>query len=663
MYVENLKQLQQSVGYGTVGTHGTLGYEGLHVKVRQNRYEHTLSAHAPSRLVFELDGRFDEFSAQVAINDDVASQNTSADFVVYADDQVVAVVPSVRAGDAPRPVQAIIRGSQRLILVVYTTQWQFCHSVWLDPEVQTYPPEITSLEWRDALSRVKVQKPLSTPQMEFCIATVASQGYAHLLDDLLGSLHALDIFDDTAVVVFNVDSDPECTRVIEKYRVENIASVSLTRKNQTLKSVLYSIGSLVNANKYICLDVDMLVLDDIRRVFDALDAHPPDTILIARDAFMKGGSLSHQLCTHYRGQTSDIALLLGRASGESDNNFIVNDGFFAGTRRALLGIESVIRNMTHAVGWMDYYPDHNWRNQFIFNLALAYLRCPVELDTRYNLQIHMHDVDFRLLAGRPQAIWHGRPVHVVHFVAGDATNIRNGAAVLHRENFDEAHHDRRSCLFRTRSLAYHAGEYPGKHIALRQGCAAARWAGRAYEECPTGSAPSAPLGHFRAAWRGRLFQPLGPRRLGGCLRPAGERLAGRTRVARLSVSRPRGGSAQWAGRPVDEPCLERAGRFSACRRQAGHDFLYCPASCSSLRFDLAPPRTPVQPGRFLLRCPPGGRRRHRRGGRRLWAGPVLGDGLQHPGCPVRLAWGLGLRGLCLSLSIQQKAGTSRASLF
>lgn len=414
MYLDQLTVMEQAVGYGDLGTHGALGYDERTVSVQGRPYPHALSAHAPSRLVLDCDGSFHEFHCKVALNDDVALKGSAADFLVYADDRVVGAAPSVRAGDPPRELTANISGAQRLTLATQTTEWASCHTVWLDPEVMTCAPG-ASLEWSDALTRVQTEAPLVPIRAEHCIATVVSAGYAHLLDGLLASLRAQKLFSDTLIVVFNLGNDAKCAEVIAKYGAHGIPCRINARCNAAIKSVLYSVASLIDARDYICLDADMLVLGDLCGIFQAIEAHAPDSILIVRDAFLTSGNLLTQLREHYRGQVTDLNVLLGRVQDEGNYGLIVNDGLFAGSRRALLGVDNLIRNMSNAAAWVDHYPDHGWRNQFVFNLALARLRCAVELDTRYNLQLHMHDAQPLTDGPRLQALWRGRKAHVLHF--------------------------------------------------------------------------------------------------------------------------------------------------------------------------------------------------------------------------------------------------------
>ena len=89
---------------------------------------------------------------------------------------------------------------------------------------------------------------------------------------------------------------------------------------------------------------------------------------------------------------------------------------FAGTAAALCAVDGVIRRMPQAIAWMEERRRMCWwRNQFIFNLALAQLHCGVEVDGGYNVQLHTKDVQVAGEGRGVQVSWQGRPVRVLHF--------------------------------------------------------------------------------------------------------------------------------------------------------------------------------------------------------------------------------------------------------
>lgn len=419
IYLDSLPPLDVQVGYGALGLRGELGYEGKAVSVGRRAYAHALSTHPPARLVFDLGGRFREFSAQVALNDDAAAGSSYADFLVVADGRPVAAAPRVTAGEPPRPLSASVAGARRLELLVSTTRWRHSHAVWLDPRVSEGEAAAPRLALRDCLARVEIGPPAEPLRARRAVATVVSPGFESLLDDMLGSLGAHGNCQDALLVVFGVDADDSCRRVATKHGARFVECRRRAVVNPTVKSVLYSAARVVEAESFLCLDSDMLVLGDLRPVFAALEACPPGSILACREA---NGSeetrLAEALSVVYKGGGADIARVAGRDGGEGDYALVVNDGLFAGGRAALLALDSLVRGWEGAAAWVDEREDVWWRNQFVFNLALARLRCGVELSPVYNVQLNSQDVEPSLAGGRARATWRGQEARVLHFNGG-----------------------------------------------------------------------------------------------------------------------------------------------------------------------------------------------------------------------------------------------------
>ena len=136
-----------------------------------------------------------------------------------------------------------------------------------------------------------------------------------------------------------------------------------------------------------------------------LDACPAGSILVCREGNARGyRDLNHALTTTYGGRPNDVHRLLGTYDAEPAYPLVVNDGLFAGSRNALLAVDGVIAGMREAEAWLAERPDISWRNQFIFNLALARLDCGVPLDSTYNVQLHVHDVELCWGGGRIEAL-------------------------------------------------------------------------------------------------------------------------------------------------------------------------------------------------------------------------------------------------------------------
>jgi predicted O-methyltransferase YrrM len=414
-YLDEFPPLASTVGYGTFGRGGDLGYEGKSVIVQGRRHHHALSSHAPARLLFRLGGAYTTFRCAVGFNDDVRPNVSHCDFAVVVDGRQACNPVHVVAGMAPKDLIADITGAQLLELIVTTSHWEHCHSVWLDPIVDCSPmaaPERVL----DCLGRAEIVVPAVRPRATRCIATVATGSFAALLDDMLGSLRANADCEDALLVVFSLHDEERCRRVADKYGATVIPCIPCARLSVNIKAVLYSVARVVDAEHYLCLDADMLVLRDLRPVFAALDACPAGSVLVCREGNNNGyRDLNHALTTTYGGRLGDVRRLLGNVNREGEYPVVVNDGLFAGSRTALLAVDAVIAGMPEAQAWLAERPDIGWRNQFIFNLALARLDCAALLDSTYNVQLHVHDIDLRWSGGRIEASWNGAAVRVVHF--------------------------------------------------------------------------------------------------------------------------------------------------------------------------------------------------------------------------------------------------------
>lgn len=412
MYLDNLVPFFSTVGWGTVGCHGELGYDRKRVTVGGQTYTHALSAHAPARLMFDIAGRYTGFHSRVAINDDVPGGWAQADFHVLADGQRVAMVEGVTAGAGAYGIAADITGARTLELMVRAPHRDYAHTVWLEPYLEPHPHAATT--FLDCLGRAEIELQPIAPAAR-CIATVVTPGFEAMLADMLGSLHANGGCVDAAVLVFVVGTSETCDAVAARYGATIVRCRSVSKAGTAIKSILYSIAHVIEARHYICLDADMLIASSLEPLFAALEVLPKQSILACRDCNSDVyQNLRHVLEANYGGNDRDAALL-ELTEAECAYPLVVNDGLFAGSRAALLSLDSTIRGIPHAAQWMDARDQAPLRNQFLFNLALARLGTGVRIDDTWNLQLHAQDADWDRSTSRASAAWNGRPAHILHF--------------------------------------------------------------------------------------------------------------------------------------------------------------------------------------------------------------------------------------------------------
>jgi predicted O-methyltransferase YrrM len=413
VYLDLLPPLHVRVGYGQLGMKGSLGYEGKRVSVQYRDYFHAVSAHPPSSLLFHLGGQFSSFRSEVALNDDVAHSGAHADFIALVDGIQAASATYVKAGNPPSCLIADVTGAQLLELVVQTTRWDCCHAVWLNPSLESSAAAPAPSILVDCLLRAEVTPPAPASRVKRCIATVVSPGFEALADDMLASLYANGNCQDALLVLFMLNTSSECVRLAAKYKALPVSCRSRAPVNPMSKALMYSIARVVDAEQYICLDADMIILGSLEPIFAALEACPEGSILAAREGNGTGvQTLEQAFFNVYGGSEADSRLLI--TGDEGSYPLVVNDGIFAGSRSALLALDGVIRSLNGSAAWIDHRHDIWWRNQLIFNLALAKLRCGVELDGSYNVQLHVQDVDIERTDNCMRATWRGRSVRILH---------------------------------------------------------------------------------------------------------------------------------------------------------------------------------------------------------------------------------------------------------
>lgn len=375
---------EAAVGYGALGTGGELGYESRTVEIGGRQLSHSLSAHGPSRLEFDLGADFRELRCRVAINDDVPAGATAADFLVLGDGRPLAIAAGVRPQQAPRWLTADVTGVRRLELVVRPQRWDWCHAVWVDPVLAALTTGAQPDPVVDSLGRAEIRIPEGLPAAELCVATVGSPGYESWLDDLLGSIRSRGRLGDALLAVFFFGKSPTIAAIAEKHGAFVVPCFELLPVTAASKAVLYSVARVIRAEKYLCLDADLLVLDDLRPLVDTLNSVAPDAILAGRDATMVC-PLERQLTLQYGGQASDLSrLVAGDATYAARSPLVVSDRMFAGSQLALNGLDHQLRSFVDAIDWVDRRRSAKpARSRFVFNLALAQSGSLVELAPRY----------------------------------------------------------------------------------------------------------------------------------------------------------------------------------------------------------------------------------------------------------------------------------------
>jgi hypothetical protein len=416
MYLDTLIPSEYKVGHGGIGRRGGMGYPIL-LSVNESFFEHSISAHPNSKLKFELHGGFYLLSCHAALNDS-SIEGSEANFFIYADGILVGAATNVRKGCAPRFIEARIYNPKKIELIIESDNPDGCHAIWIDPVLHTS----ASSTMVAALNRVHILVPQKIKKVKRCICTVADDSMADMLNNFLASLYKYGNVRDCHVVVMTEEKSVLVPQICRKFGADTIEIKRVVNDaNIWIKTAVYSIAHVVCADQYLIFDADMLVIGDVRNLFNTMDSCNDLAILAARENWISKQTsvedILDNLVEPYGGQqgTSDF---LNLSQKDKSLKFVVNGGIFGGSRKSMLALDNMMRSMMPVgIVWMDQRIDLPWREQAIFNAAIAKMGCVNEIDEKYNtqlmkepenLQIHMSESDIIASANK-------KTINILHF--------------------------------------------------------------------------------------------------------------------------------------------------------------------------------------------------------------------------------------------------------
>lgn len=409
-----------SVGYGDVGFGGKIGFADLYISVANRYYPNAIGAHAPSKLTFALPQGMQGFSAYVALND-TSEPGAVADFLVYADNELIAATHSVRPGESPRLIEGELYGSKKVHLVANTTHWPGCHTTWIDPIViRQETPSITGV-----LGDIDVPLESSIDYCDTCIAVIVTDGYESMAEAMLGSLWDNGGCRDASILIITDSGNTSCQHLASKFNAIVKHIHRIPKDTYIIKSIAYSVARMIRASNYIILDVDMIVTNSLNPLLSSIGVVPSSHILICKEQEGQSQSvLSSGIDTYahpYFGKPGDLANLKVTQQ-MSQHCPVFNGGVMAGTREAFFGLESAMRDLMPFSGYWEkqevYIPDSTrvkWREQGVMNASLARTGKWSELSGIYNCQLAVSNHPFEIIQGAPSASIENQQATIIHF--------------------------------------------------------------------------------------------------------------------------------------------------------------------------------------------------------------------------------------------------------
>lgn len=415
MYLDSLPMISGATGRGKPGLGGKLGYKGLHLRVYRVKQDRSIGAHAPSSLVFDIGGNYDLFTCMAALNDSAFGPNRrpAATFQVLADGVVAATASNVHGG-APVSLIANIQGVRRLELRVPSAGLEpdNCHSVWLNPQVNTWP----TAGLLDPIGQVRIHRPQSPIVADRCVVVMSSPGYARWLDIFLNSLRENGNCADAAVIVFRVDADSETDAVIAAHGAHTVPCTSLVPRSSTIRPAVFAVGAAARYNSAIIAETDMIVLQDISALWSAIAVCADPMLFVAREQHRDTPyRLDEFFWPIFLGTPEELDRF-GVTERERAYDLQISGGLIAGSAEAVAGLDAAMRQfLPYSRRWVQSRRDVPAREMFLINLAMARLNNAVRIKPSYNTQL-FNGVEKQISgAPTPQFEANGEPVKVLHF--------------------------------------------------------------------------------------------------------------------------------------------------------------------------------------------------------------------------------------------------------
>lgn len=414
MFLDQREPSSTKIQYGHIGYRGFLGYENLHSVVGGTFYNRCISPHPPSKLEYRFEKPINFFDAWVGLADS-SSPLVSANFLVRADGILVAVAENVSVASGAVHLEVPLFQAHVIELVIEAEQEIFCHALWLNPQVH-YTPDITL---RNPLGGVSIDLPVSQEIAEKCITVIISPGYESYVDNMLGSLYVNGNCKDATILLMAIDKNELMEDIARKYGAVIIGCSTGDKSRFTMKNATYMAPYIVYADYYIYLDGDMIILSELNPIFNNIASLSPKNIYACLEYGVPSNKTLGDLLIsneHPYYALPEDADFLKMTPIEKASKQVINGGVIAGSRRAMLGLETTMKAMMpQSAIWESVNPDVKWREQAIINIAAIRHGGLVILRPTLNVQL-LHATDTAIHAeGKLFAVYGDAPVDILHF--------------------------------------------------------------------------------------------------------------------------------------------------------------------------------------------------------------------------------------------------------
>lgn len=226
------------------------------------------------------------------------------------------------------------------------------------------------IEWKTN-NFSKSQSKMIDGYLDKVIVMMSDERGNNWLRKSLESIKANVNLKDVNLAIFNLNNSKKVKKICEENNAIEVDVKADTKRMMLCKGSLYSIGNIVLAEKYLFIDIDTIILEDISILLSKIDIN--SGINICQEGGIHGKkNLSNLLSnnqTPYFSSEQDCKELVPYIT----NQTAINAGIYSGDRKSILQLESKIIQMEYmGLRYIESSKRIDWREQAVFNVALSH---------------------------------------------------------------------------------------------------------------------------------------------------------------------------------------------------------------------------------------------------------------------------------------------------
>ncbi|RYX84252.1 hypothetical protein EON83_11190 [bacterium] len=287
---------------------------------------------------------------------------------------------------------------------------------WMRVRWQEPPPG-----WdNESLHRLHIEKPTHPLEGKRAFVTVISAGYEAPLRALLDSLSLRGNCPDVPFVVFCVGDSVH--DALEGWNVIRIRCHAHGRVSAAVKGAIYSCTRWLKYESIVALEADMLVVDDVTYLFEAVEQGHKRNLYGCRSQGVERIHRLREVLGHMKAPASDLEFLTGTEN--LDTLFHFNGGVLAGSWAAWKALDEGFEVLNPFVSmWVEGAYHLAFTDEFAMNLVLSLFPqtlAACELSPGWNAQIIdtnvSHWIQEKSTHNGAQLLRMGEGVRIVHFI-------------------------------------------------------------------------------------------------------------------------------------------------------------------------------------------------------------------------------------------------------